>query len=249
MAGHDIIVIGGSAGGLEALATVLAGLPPDLPAAVCVVIHQSAYSTNRRPEMLARVCPLPVVAAEQGMRLRPGTVYLSVPDMHLLIERRATAELGTLRLVRGPKENRARPAVDPLFRTAALAFGRRVIGVILSGALDDGTAGLWVVKDHGGIAVVQDPGDAAVSSMPSHAIEEAGADHIAPASEIGPLLGRLARLAIGGSTTPGRRAEMRGEDGTTAKDSSASPLVTDPDNGQVEEHEVAFGVIEEEAEA
>jgi two-component system chemotaxis response regulator CheB len=194
MAGHDIIVIGGSAGGIEALSALLAGLPTDLPAAVCVALHQSAYSPNRRPEIFSRVSTLPVVLAEHGMRLRAGTVYLSVPDMHLLVERSGTAEMGTLRLVRGPKENRARPAVDPLFRTAALAFGRRVIGVILSGALDDGTSGLWVVKDRGGVTVVQDPRDAAVSSMPAHAMEEVGADHVAPAAELGPLLGRLARM-------------------------------------------------------
>ncbi|MDB4886287.1 MAG: CheB methylesterase, partial [Gemmatimonadetes bacterium] len=193
MAGHDIIVIGGSAGSIEALSTLLAGLPADLPAAVCVVLHQSTYLPNRRPEIFARLSPLPVVLAEQGMRLRPGTVYLAVPDMHLLIERSPTAELGTLRLVHGPKENRARPAVDPLFRTAALAFGRRVIGVILSGALDDGVSGLWVVKDRGGVTVVQDPADSAVASMPTHAIEEVGADHVAPAAELGALLGRLAR--------------------------------------------------------
>jgi two-component system, chemotaxis family, protein-glutamate methylesterase/glutaminase len=202
MAGHDIIVIGGSAGGIEALSILLAGLPPDLPAAVCVAIHQSAYSPNRRPEILSRASTLPVVLAEQGMRLRPGTVYLAVPDMHLFIERGLTAEHGRLRLVHGPKENRSRPAIDPLFRSAALAFGRRVIGVMLSGALDDGTSGLWVIKDCGGVTVVQDPTDALVSSMPSHAIEEVGADHVAPASALGALLGELARKSIGSHTPP-----------------------------------------------
>jgi two-component system, chemotaxis family, protein-glutamate methylesterase/glutaminase len=219
MAGHDIIVIGGSAGSVEALCTVLAGLPSDLPAAVCVVLHQSAYSPNRRPEIFSRASPLPVVLAEPGMRLRPGTVYLSVQDMHMLIERSATAELGVIRLVRGPKENRSRPAVDPLFRSAALAFGRRVIGVILSGALDDGTSGLWVIKDRGGISVVQDPVDAAVSSMPSHAIEEVGADRIAPAAELGALLGELARTAVTGSLeAAGDRGRGDSRTGTVPED-------------------------------
>src|SRR3982751_5694576 len=146
MPGHDIIVVGGSAGGIEALSLMLARVPPDLPAAICVAIHQAPYAPNRRPEILSRAGPLPVVLAEQGMRIRPGTVYLAVPDQHLFIERSSTAELGRLRLVRGPRENRSRPAVDPLFRSAALAFGRRVVGVLLSGALDDGTSGLWIIK-------------------------------------------------------------------------------------------------------
>ena len=205
MAGHDIIVIGGSAGSIEALSTILARVPADLPAAICVTLHQSAYSPNRRPEIFSRVSRLPVVLAEQGMRLRRGTVYLAAQDMHLMLERSAGDELGTIRLVRGPKENRARPAVDPLFRTAALAFGRRVIAVVLSGALDDGTAGLWAVKDYGGIAVAQDPRDAAVSSMPMHAIEEVGADHVVTAEALGPLLGELARSPIGPSVQLLRR--------------------------------------------
>ena len=199
MHSHDVIVIGGSAGSVEALSALLAGLPPDLPAAVCVVLHQSAFAPNRRPEIFSRVSTLPVMLAEQGMRLKRGVVYLSVPDMHLLVESgvgHAHGDVGVLRLVRGPKENRSRPSVDPLFRTAALTFGPRVIGVILSGALDDGSSGLWVVKDRGGIAVVQHPNDAAVPSMPAHAIEEVGADHVAPATALGPLLGRLARLPV-----------------------------------------------------
>jgi two-component system, chemotaxis family, protein-glutamate methylesterase/glutaminase len=196
---HDVIVIGGSAGSVEALSAVLAGLPPDLPAAVCVVLHQSAFSPSRRTEIFSRASVLPVRLAEQGMRIKQGTVYLSVPDLHLLIERSvsdAHGESGVLRLVRGPKENRSRPAIDPLFRTAALTFGPRVIGVILSGALDDGTSGSWVVKDRGGMVVVQDPNDAAVPSMPSHAIDEVGADHVVPATALGALLGQLACLPV-----------------------------------------------------
>jgi two-component system chemotaxis response regulator CheB len=191
MAGHDIIVVGGSAGGIEALSQLLAGLPADLPAAVCVTLHQAAHSANRRAQIFSRVSPLPVVNADQGMRLRPGTVYLAVPDMHLLVERSATAEVGRLRLVHGPRENRPRPA-----------FGRRVIGVVLSGALDDGTSGLWVIRDRGGLAVVQDPSDAAVSSMPAHALEEVGADHVSCAADLGPLLAELSLRTIGHQAAP-----------------------------------------------
>jgi two-component system chemotaxis response regulator CheB len=242
MAGHDIIVIGGSAGGIEALSNVLAGLPSDLPAAVCVVLHQSAYSPNRRPEIFSRVSKLPVVLAEQGMRLRPGTVYLAVPDMHLLVERGATAELGTLRVVRGPKVNRARPAVDTLFRSAALAFGRRTIGVILSGALDDGTAGLWTIKDRGGLAVVQDPRDAIVSSMPAHAIEEVGADHVAPASEIGPLLSELSRRALGNAAPIARQSPTIEPESTRVR---AEGMVAQA--GDDLEREVAIVSVDENA--
>jgi two-component system chemotaxis response regulator CheB len=196
MARRDIIVVGGSAGGIEALLRVLSTLPADLPAAICVTIHQAAYAPNRRPAILSRAGHLPVVSAEQGMRLQPGTVYLAVPDHHLYVERAGDSDHGVLRLARGPKENRSRPAIDPLFRSAALAFGPRVIGVMLSGALDDGVSGLWVIKDRGGMAVVQDPVDALVSSMPAHAIEESLADHILPASGMGALLGDLTRAPL-----------------------------------------------------
>lgn len=191
MAGHDLIVLGASAGGVEAVSALLAGLPPDLAAAVCVVIHQRPDVESRLPRVLSRKTMLPVVVARQGARITPGTVYVAPPDLHLFVE--CDERGGVLRLARGPRENRARPAVDPLFRSAALAFGPRVIGVILSGALDDGTGGLWTVKDRGGIAVVQDPDDAAVPSMPQSALTEVEVDHVAPARELGPLLGRLAR--------------------------------------------------------
>jgi two-component system, chemotaxis family, protein-glutamate methylesterase/glutaminase len=190
MTGHDLIVLGASAGGVEAVSALLAGLPPDLPAAVCVVIHLRPDASSRLAEVLARATSLPVVPARNGMTLQRGVIHVAVPDLHLLVER---GEPDVLRLVRGPRENRSRPAVDPLFRSAALEFGSRVIGVVLSGALDDGTGGLWAVKDRGGIAVVQEPEDAAVSSMPSSAQAEVEVDYVAPAHELGPLLGRLAR--------------------------------------------------------
>ena len=187
---HDLIVIGASAGGVEALAALVAGLPTELPAAVCVVLHLRPYGESHLAGVLARCGPLPAVEAEHGARLEPGVIHVAVPDQHLLVARDDGG--GVLRLTRGPRENRNRPAVDPLFRSAALAFGPRVIGVVLSGALDDGTAGLWSIRDRGGLAVVQEPGDALVPSMPRNAIEEVGADHVAPARELGPLLGRLA---------------------------------------------------------
>ncbi|HKH94030.1 MAG TPA: chemotaxis protein CheB [Gemmatimonadaceae bacterium] len=190
MPGHDLIVLGASAGGVEAVSAVVAGLPADLRAAVCVVVHLRPDTQSHLAEILARLTPLRVTPARHGMAMQPGTIHVAVPDLHMLVER--DDGHGVLRLVRGPRENRARPAVDPLFRSAALAYGPRVIGVILSGALDDGTAGLWTVKDRGGMALVQDPEDAAVPSMPTSALTEVVADHVATARELGPMLGRLA---------------------------------------------------------
>jgi two-component system, chemotaxis family, protein-glutamate methylesterase/glutaminase len=226
MPGHDLIVIGGSAGGLEALTALVAGLPADLPAAVCVVLHLRPYAESRLAEVLARVSPIPVVTAQHGMEPRRGVIHVAVPDMHLLVERDSAEGRGVLRLTRGPRENRARPSVDPLFRSAATAYGARVIGVVLSGALDDGTAGLWAVRDRGGLAVIQDPEDALVSSMPTSALTEVGADHVAPASALGTLLGRLARQPVVGASG--------GEGGGT----------DEPD--AVIEREVAMAAIDEE---
>jgi two-component system chemotaxis response regulator CheB len=206
-------VIGGSAGSIQALTALVAALPRDLPAAVCVVLHLSPLAPSSLADILTRVGPLRAVPATQGARLQPGVIYTAVPDMHLLVESdtgisagviengmRSTNAPGRLRIVRGPKENRSRPAVDPLFRSAALAYGPRVIGVVLSGALDDGTAGLWAIKDQGGIAVVQDPEDAAVSSMPANALLEVGADHVATADALGTLLAQLSRTPVDNHT-------------------------------------------------
>jgi two-component system chemotaxis response regulator CheB len=237
--GHDLIVIGGSAGSIEVVAAIAAGLPPDLPAAVCVVVHMYPHSRSHLPAILRRGRSLPVVAAENGMPLRPGTIYVAVPDRHILVERPddiAPGDLGVIRLVHGPRENRTRPAVDPLFRSAALAFGPRVIAVVLSGALDDGTAGLWEVRDRGGLAVVQDPTDAVVTSMPASALAEVGADHVAPANQLGPLLGRLVRLpAVGVSELAGRPSSVAADD--RPADARTSQLAT----------EVAIASVDEDA--
>jgi two-component system chemotaxis response regulator CheB len=186
MPSPDIVVIGASAGGIEALSRLLKGLPPKFPAAIFVVLHIAPQSPGYLPEILARAGNLPAENARDGKPFQHGRVYVAPPDRHLMLE----AD-DCMRVVRGPKENRARPAVDPLFRSAALAFGPRVVGVVLSGGLDDGTAGLQGIKMCGGIAIVQDPADAVVSSMPATALRHVSVDYCRPARDIGPLLAEL----------------------------------------------------------
>src|SRR3954452_9488941 len=185
---RDLIVIGTSMGGMEALKTLVAGLPADLPAAVCVVLHVGAYGIGLLPKILAEAGPLPAVNARDRMEIEPGHIYVAPPDQHLVIERP-----GLLRLSRGPKENRTRPAIDPLFRSAAVAYGPRAIGVVLTGWLDDGTAGLWAIKEQGGIAIVQHPEDALAPDMPLTALKPVASTHCVPLKEIPPLLSRLAQ--------------------------------------------------------
>lgn len=188
---RDVIVIGASSGGIDALRTIASQLPADLPAAICVVIHVAPESPGSLHELFTRSSKVPTSTASDGESLKPGHIYFAPPDHHLLIGP------GTLRLTRGPKENRFRPAIDTLFRSAAQAYGPKVVGVVLSGDLDDGTAGLLAVKEFGGIAVVQDPEEALFPSMPRSAREHVKVDYCLPVAEIAPLLVSLSRGRVG----------------------------------------------------
>jgi two-component system chemotaxis response regulator CheB len=191
MRGHDIIVIGASAGGLEVFTKLAAVLPPDLPASVFIAWHISPNAMGMLPDILSRAGPLPASNARDGEEIRPGHIHIATPDHHLLLEP------GKMRVTHGPRENGFRPAVDPLFRSAALAYGPRVVGVILTGGLDDGTAGLWAVKVRNGVTVVQDPREAYAPSMPRNAMTHVTVDHCVRSDELGPLLARLAREPAG----------------------------------------------------
>ncbi|MDT5294850.1 MAG: two-component system, chemotaxis family, protein-glutamate methylesterase/glutaminase [Acidobacteriota bacterium] len=191
MSAKDIIVVGASVGGIEALRTIAGGLPKDFPASVFVVMHTSPEAPGILADILDRAGTLPAANAVDGERILPGRIYVAPPDRHLIIEP------NRVRLTRGPKENRFRPAVDPLFRSAAQVYGPRAIGVILTGYLDDGTAGLWALKQLGGTAVVQDPHDALAPSMPASALRQVRVDHRLPVVEISPLLVRLTAAALG----------------------------------------------------
>jgi two-component system chemotaxis response regulator CheB len=192
MSSRDIIVIGASAGGIEALRHLVGELPSDFRASVFIVQHLSPQSPDILADIIARASTLPTVSPNDWDQIQGGHVYVARPDRHLLLE-----PSGHTRVTRGPKENRFRPAVDPLFRSAARSFGPRVVGVVLTGGLDDGTAGLLAIKQRGGVAVVQDPTDALVASMPLSALRHVKVDYCMPLVEIAPLLVRLASEPAG----------------------------------------------------
>jgi two-component system chemotaxis response regulator CheB len=179
-----LIVIGASAGGLPPLQQILRELPAELPVIICVVLHLPPW----RGSSLARVLSVDGRAVVEPMNhqaLQPGRVYVAPPDHHLMVEQ------GHALLWHGPKENAQRPSVNALFRSAAIAYRSRAIGVVLSGALEDGATGLWWIKKHGGVAVVQDPNDAQFASMPESALSTVEVDHCLPARAIPNLLIRL----------------------------------------------------------
>src|SRR5215475_5875224 len=212
MPGHDIIVMGASSGGIETFMEIVSELPRDLPAAIFAVLHVSPRGTTKFPEILTRAGRLPAAHALDKEPIRPGRIYVAPPDLHLLLRP------GTIRIVRGPKENNARPAVDATFRTAARAYGPRVVGVVLSGALDDGTAGLAAIKERGGITVVQDPGDALFPDMPRNAMEAVKVDYCLPTREIASLLVRLALEPVKGEAALPVPEEMQKESEIEAMD-------------------------------
>jgi two-component system, chemotaxis family, protein-glutamate methylesterase/glutaminase len=179
-----IVVIGASAGGVEALLALVPDLPRDLPAAVFIVMHIG----NRQsvlPEILERVGNLPAKFGVHGEQFKAGEIYIGPPDQHMMLYD------GSILLTRGPRENHSRPAIDPLFRTAAHAYSDRVIGVVLSGAMSDGAAGLMSIKTHGGIAMVQDPNEAAIRGMPESALRLINADYVTSVREMAAIISEI----------------------------------------------------------
>ena len=202
MAKRDIIVIGSSAGGVYALRELVAQLPADFGGSIFIVQHVAAYTTSLLPDILSRCGTLTVRHPHDGEAIQPGHIYVAPPDYHLLIEEAADHESsdrsspgqsgrGRILVRRGPKENRFRPSIDALFRSAAYSFGSRVIGVVLTGLLNDGTSGMWTINRLGGLCVVQEPTDALYSSMPESVLEFVNVDHVVPLADIAPLLTRL----------------------------------------------------------
>lgn len=203
---HSIVVAGASAGGVEAMTSLVHGLPRDFPAALFVTVHIPSTTESRLARVLGRRSALPVATARDGEPIQPGHVYVAPADCHLLVR------AATMAAMRGPAENGNRPAIDPMFRSAAVAHGPRVIGVVLTGNLDDGTAGLLAIKRRGGLAVVQDPAEARFPSMPASAVRWVAVDHVAPLTEIPVLLDRLVRQPARRAPDGGDPDDVRRED-------------------------------------
>src|SRR6185369_5843690 len=179
---RDIVVVGGSAGSGAALKQLMSDLPADFPASLFIATHVPRESPGYLVDVLSRLSSIPIAQAVDGQPIERGRAYVAVPDRHLLVID------GTVRLGDGPRENMTRPAIDPLFRSAALSYGSRTVGVLLSGMLNDGASGLRAIKDCGGTAVVQHPLDAEADQMPLAALEVVNADEVAPASDLAQVL-------------------------------------------------------------
>ncbi len=199
---RDVIAIGASTGGVDALQQVCAGLPGDLAAAVLVVLHRPADGPNLLGEILERQCRMPVGVAADGEQVEPGRVYVAASDRHLMVVE------GFIRLGRGPRENLTRPAIDPLFRSVAVSYGPRAIGVVLTGELNDGAAGLRDIKRCGGVTVVQGPADAEAPSMPASALQASDVDYRAPLARIAEVMAHLVGEPAGPRPTVPRAIEL-----------------------------------------
>lgn len=192
----EIFAIGTSSGGLEVLRELTAKLPADFPGSIFVVQHIPASSISLLPGLLSRSGRLPAMAAVDGARIEPGHIYTAPPDRHLRIAR------GHMHVTMGPKENFARPSINPLLRSAGQSYGSEAAGVILTGELDDGVSGLWELKRHGGTTIVQSPEEASSASMPRNAIAHVAVDYVVRSAELAPLLVSLSR-----SQPPARKPE------------------------------------------
>ena len=223
MAKRDIVVIGGSAGSGAALQRIMADLPADLPASLLVATHVPTQSSGYLAEMLDRAGPLPAAQAVDGQPIERSHVYVAAPDRHLLLVN------GTIRLGDGPRENMTRPAIDPLFRSAALSYGARAVGVVLSGMLNDGASGLWAIKSRGGTALVQHPLDAQADQMPLAALEAVEPDEDATAADLGGVIARMATTDAGETLPPWPALELEVEIAAGARlGSHALRRIADP---------------------
>lgn len=196
MAKKNVIVIGGSTGSLDVLTTLVAGLPADLDASLFITVHRPPSVESELAALLSRAGTLPVSEAVDGELIESGHIYVAAPDWHLLVDR------GIIRLGRGPRENMVRPAIDPMFRSAALAYGPRVVGMVLTGKLNDGASGLSAIKRCGGMAVVQHPLDAKADEMPLAALQAADVDHVVPARDLARLIVALSGAEAGPAVPP-----------------------------------------------
>jgi two-component system chemotaxis response regulator CheB len=224
---RDLVVVGASAGGVEALRTLVSGLPPEFPAAILVVLHVASEGTSVLAQILGRSGPLPSSFAIDGERLQRGHVYVAPADHHLLVRD------GIAHLSQGPRENGHRPAIDPLFRSAARAGGARCVGVVLSGLLDDGASGLQLVHNHGGATVVQHPDDAMFPSMPLAALEATSVDRVVPIAQMADVLCELVDVPLDRSAPaelpedpPSERA-INGRDRVEIEDPSQTALLVE----------------------
>jgi two-component system, chemotaxis family, protein-glutamate methylesterase/glutaminase len=218
VAHRDLIIIGGSAGAIEALRTLVARLPADLPAAVAIVVHLPPTARSALPNILDRAGKLDAVPAAHGARLTPSKIFVAPPDHHLLVHG------GRLRVTRGPRVNGHRPAIDPLFVSAATWGGRRVIGVILSGTLDDGTVGLRAVAQHGGAVFVQHPSEAAYPAMPTNALRSVPAARALPLGELAEAIDHATREELNDVGPAGEEKVM--PRGSSPEDDAFEPLPT-----------------------